>query len=453
MIINKKSPKIVDMLYKNRIINISENKNTFLFGVRGSGKTALLKRLFPSALYIDLLDESLYQNYLSDIGQFYETVNTFKNDALVIVDEIQRMPRLLNEVHRLIESSNRCFILTGSSARKTKVKGVNLLGGRAGTRLLHPFIPEELGKDFNLDQALRYGLLPIVWSSPDRGDKLKDYAETYLKEEIKAEALVRNLSSFARFLQVAGLYHGQAVNMSAIARESQISRYSVREFFSILEDTMLGFFLPAYYPKLRLKEQKSNKFYLIDPGLARALKKNFSPVSVEEKGFLFEGLIAQILRAYGDYHNLYESIYYWSSLEAKKTEVDFLLKRGEDLIAIEAKAKIQVSSQDYRGLRAISELPAVKRRIVVYLGKAIRKTDDGIEIWPFDFFCKNLREDFESPVVYEQKKTVGRRLPLMKENILLEPEKFSIYPSINEGQLEEYRGLDWKQNKKDKKGD
>ena len=378
------------MVYKNRIISIPENKNLFLFGTRGSGKTALLKRLFPSALYIDLLNESLYQSYLSNVEQFYETVHAFKDDGLVIVDEIQRMPRLLNEVHRLIESSNRRFILTGSSARKIKVKGVNLLGGRAGKMLLHPFVPEELGENFNLDQTLQYGLLPIVWSSTDRGDKLKDYTETYLKEEIKAEALVRDLPGFARFLEVAALYHGQIINMSAIARESQISRNSVREFFSILEDTMLGFFLPAYYPKLRLKEQKSNKFYLIDPGLARALKKNFGLVSIEEKGFLFEGLIAQILRAYGDYRNLYESVYYWSSLEAKKTEVDFLLKKGEALTAIEVKAKTQVSSQDYRGLKTIKELPAVQRRIVIYLGKTVRKTEDGIEIWPFDFFLEKL---------------------------------------------------------------
>ncbi len=368
------------------------------FGVRGSGKTKLLKRLFPSALYIDLLDETLYQDYLSNIGKFYETVSGFKNDGLVIVDEVQKMPNLLNEVHRLIESSQRRFILTGSSARKIKSRGVNLLGGRAGIKHLHPFTPEELGEDFNLDQALRYGLIPIVWSSHDRDDKLKDYAETYLKEEIKAEALVRHLPSFVRFLQTAGLYHGQVVNMSAVARESQISRDYVREFFSILEDTMLGFFLPAYYPKLRLREQKSYKFYLIDPGLARALKKNFGPVSTEEKGFLFEGLMAQLLRTYKDYRGLCEDIYYWSSLGSKQTEVDFLLKRGEELIAIEAKAKNDVSSQDYKGLKAIGELPGVKRRIVVYLGKTIRKTQEGIEIWPFDFFCQNLKENFKSSI-------------------------------------------------------
>ncbi|MCY4513335.1 MAG: ATP-binding protein [Bdellovibrionales bacterium] len=393
------------MIRKNRMLHIPENENNFLFGVRGSGKIDLLKRLFPPSpliLYIDLLDTSIYQDYLSNSGQFYETINAFRNDGLIIVDEIQKIPHLLDEVHRLIESSHRRFILTGSSARKIKAtKGVNLLGGRAGRKFLHPFLPEELGEDFNLKEALCYGLLPIVWSSTNRSSKLRAYTETYLTEEIKAEALVRNLPAFARFLEVAALYHGQVVNMSAIARDSGNKMHHMRNFFSILEDTMLGFFLPAYQAKLRVKEQKSNKFYLIDPGIARALKKNFGPVSVEEKGFLFEGLIAQILRAYKDYRDIYDTVYYWSSSEAKRTEVDFLLKRGTELIAIEVKAKTQVSSQDYRGLKAIKELPAVKRRIVVYLGKTIRKTEEGIEIWPFDFFCENLKEDFASPVVHK----------------------------------------------------
>ena len=265
------------MLFKKRLIQISGKKNIFLFGIRGSGKTRLLKRLFPSALYIDLLDQSLYQSFLSKIGLFYEKVNAFRDDGLVIVDEIQKMPELLDEAHRLIESSNRRFILTGSSARKMNAKKVNLLGGRAGKTFLHPFVPEELGKDFNLNEALRYGLIPIVWSHPDRGEKLKDYVETYLQEEIKAEALVKNLPAFARFLEIAGLCHGQAVNMSNIAREAQIQRREVKSFFSILEDTMLGFFLPAYSSKLKTREKKSPKFYLTDPGLARALKKNFWP--------------------------------------------------------------------------------------------------------------------------------------------------------------------------------
>ena len=437
------------MIRKNRIINIPSNENNFLFGVRGSGKTDLLKQLFPPSpltLYIDLLDRTVYQSYLSNIGQFYERVNAFRNDGLVIVDEIQKIPQLLDEVHRLIESSNRRFILTGSSARKIKAtEGVNLLGGRAGKKLLHPFTPEELGEDFNLNEALRYGLLPIVWSSVDRSSKLKAYTENYLTEEIKAEALVRNLPAFSRFLEVASLYHGQVINMTAVASDTQVSRHFVCNFFSILEDTMLGFFLRSYHPKLRVKEQKSNKFYLIDPGIARALKKNFGPVSVDEKGFLFEGLIAQILRAYKDYCDLYDDIYYWSSSEAKKTEVDFLLKRGKELVAIEVKAKTSVSNQDYRGLKAIGELPSVKRRIVVYMGKFIRKTADGIEIWPFDFFCKNLTENFESSVDYEYKKST-KQIPMKIEDLDLKPSRFP--SSEKEEQLDEYKKI-WNIDKKE----
>ena len=386
------------MKYKKRIIKLPEKQNILLCGVRGSGKTRFLKQNFPNALYIDLLNESLYQSYLSDISQFYQTVNASKPDGVVIVDEIQKMPRLLNEVHRLIEESAladpsccRQFILTGSSVRKLKKPGVNLLAGRVGKKNFYPFVPEELKQDFNLNMALRYGLLPIVWKDFDGRDfRLKAYVETYLKEEIKAEALVRNLSGFARFLEIAGLYHGQCVNMNAISRECQVLRKTVQDYFSILEDTMLGFFLPAYAPRLQLRERKHKKFYFIDPGIVRALKKHSGPVSAEEKGFLFKGLIAQMLRVYGDDCSLYDEMFYWSPLEAQKTEVDFLLKKGNHFIAIEVKARVQISSPEYKGLKAIQKLPSVKKRIVVYMGEAVRKTSDGIDIWPFEFFCKNL---------------------------------------------------------------
>ena len=400
--------------YKKRIIQFYQSENTLLFGVRSSGKTYLLNQRFPppEAKYIDLLDQQKYQSYLSDISKFYEEI-TASGNSLIIVDEIQKIPDLLNEVHRLIEQSARGesiprrFILTGSSMRKLKAPNVNLLAGRMGKLYLHPFVPEELGDDFNLDIALRYGMLPIVWSSGDRSRTLNRYVETYLREEIKAEALVRNLPGFTRFLEVASLCHGQTVNMSSIATKCEISHQSVRDFFSILEDTRLGFFLLPYSSTtLRIREKKQKKFYLIDPGIARTLKKNFGPVSNEEKGFLFEGLIAQLLRAYKDYYNIYEDIFYWSPAEAKKTEVDFLLKRkNDDLIAIEVKSNTQVSSKDYKGLKAIKDLPSVKKRIVIYLGKDIRKTEEGIEIWPFEFFCENLTQgnDFSTPV--SQKKT------------------------------------------------
>ena len=376
-------------MYKKRIINLPEKLSFFLIGVRGSGKTALLRKLFPEALYIDLLDESVYQSYLANVSLFYEKVSGFAEDGLVIVDEIQKMPRLLNEVHRLIESSSRRFILTGSSARKIKAPGVNLLAGRAGMLHLHPFVPEELGEDFDLETSLRYGLIPVVWSSPERDLSLKAYGQTYLKEEIKAEALVRNLPGFARFLTVASLYHGQVVNMSGIARECQVSRKTVCDFFSILEDTLLGFFLPAYYPKLRLREQKQSKFYFVDPGLVRSLKNSFGPLVPEERGSLLEGLVGQVLRAYNDYFPFYQDIFYWSAV-GSKTEVDFLLRTQQGLIGIEVKSRSQVSSKDYKGLKVIQDLPNVKKRILIYSGKDVRETQDGVSIWPFEVFCKKL---------------------------------------------------------------
>ena len=441
------------MIYKKRIIRLPEKENIFLFGLRGSGKTALLKQLFPDALYIDLLDQSEYQSHLSDISKFYNTVSAFKNnDLIVIVDEIQKIPSLLNEVHRLIEESSRGenpprrFILTGSSARKLKEPGINLLAGRAVTVALHPFIPEELEQDFNLKTALRYGLIPVVWSGQDKESKLKAYTETYLKEEIKAEALVRNLPGFTRFLEVAGLYHGQAVNMSAIARECQMPRHAVQDYFSILEDTMLGFFLPAYTSKLRLREKKNRKFYFADPGLTRALTKNFGPVSDQEKGALFEGLTAQILRAYKDYNSLYDEMFYWSPAEAQKTEVDFLLKRRDGLIAVEAKSGAQVSSKDYKGLKAIQNLPGIKKRILVYMGDTIRRTMDGIDIWPFSFFCQNLKEgnNFDSsPLSHEKKKKNNNfssaNVPTMENTIspAFRPSTLQIPPPDDEKDFEE----------------
>ena len=233
----------------------------------------------------------------------------------------------------------------------------------------------------------------MVWSSPDRAFALKSYTQLYLKEEIKAEGLTRNLPSFTRFLQVAGLYHAQVVNMSAIARESQVSRDSVRNFFSILEDTLLGFFLPAYSAKIRLREQRHPKFYFIDPGIARSLKRHSGDVSLEEKGHLLEGLVAQLLRTYDGYRGLYDGLFYWSSTGAKKTEVDFLLDRGGgEKVAIEVKSAQSVTRADYKGLRAISQLARVKRRIVVYLGSQQQQDGEGIEIWPFSHFCHMLQQ-------------------------------------------------------------
>jgi len=254
-----------------------------------------------------------------------------------MVDEVQRLPNLLNEVHRAIETGCYRFVLSGSSSRKLKRSGVNLLAGRAIRKTMHPFVPCELKGDFNLDEVLQFGTIPTVWQAEDKALTLEACAQMYLREEIQAEALVRNLPSFARFLPVAALMHGQVLNVSGAARDCGSHRNTVSSYIEILEDTLVAFRLPGYEAKLRVKERKHPKLYFMDPGLVRVLKKNTGSISVEEKGSLFEGWIASVLRAHNAYQNLFDDWYYWSSSESK-AEVDFLLRRADRFIAIEVKS-------------------------------------------------------------------------------------------------------------------
>ena len=209
----------------------------FLLGPRGVGKTTLIRSLKLASHEISLLDETRYQHYLARPGSFYEQLYVLKKGSWVFVDEIQRLPNLLNEIHRLIEDKKLHFILTGSSARKLRKAGVNLLAGRAVYRYLYPLTPMEMGKSFSLELALETGTIPLIWNAEDKRDTLKSYVQVYLKEEIQAEAIVRNLSGFARFLPVAALFHGQTINLSNIARDCEVARPTVSGFFQILEDT------------------------------------------------------------------------------------------------------------------------------------------------------------------------------------------------------------------------
>ena len=269
---------------------------------------------------------------------------------------MQRLPALLNEVHRFIEEKGLRFVLCGSSARKLKQAGVNLLAGRALYRAMHPFIPEELGERFALDDALQHGLLPIVWDSEDRAETLIAYTQMYLKEEIQAEALVRNLPGFARFLPVAALFHGQTLNVTNIARDAQVARTTVTGYLEILEETLLCFQLPAYETRLRVRERKLPKWYWCDPGIVRAMKKVTTPPTPEERGVLFEGLIAQLIRSYTDYRNLCDECFYWGTVAQTQTEVDFLLKRGGEFVAIEVKSGSTFAESWCKGLRVLADL-------------------------------------------------------------------------------------------------
>lgn len=362
----------------------------FLFGPRGVGKSTWLRAVFPDAHRIDLLNEALFQSYLADAGRFAGELRSVAPRSLVVLDEVQRLPSLLNEVHRHIEERHLRFVLCGSSARKLKTAGTNLLAGRAVRRQLHPFLPEELGQDFDLDDALRFGTLPVIWTAPDRGEALNAYAQLYLREEVQAEALVRNLPGFARFLPVAALFHGQVVNVAGIARDAGTARTTVAAYLEILEDTLLAFRLPAYETKLRVRERRHPKLYWADPGLARAMKRESGPPGSEERGHLFEGWVAGVLRAYRDYRSLFDDWGYWAAGNGSKVEVDFVLRRGRDLIAIEVRSGQKVFEADLRGLRAITELPGMKRRIVVCRGDRKQKTADGIEILPVASFLVEL---------------------------------------------------------------
>lgn len=365
----------------------------FLMGPRGSGKSTWLQATFKDAHVINLLSEDTYQRLLAGPGLFANELRTVPEGKWVIVDEVQRLPGLLNEVHRFIEEKRMRFVLCGSSARKLKRAGVNLLAGRAFHRSMHPFVPEELGARFNIEKALRYGLLPIVWDSSAKEETLAAYAQTYLKEEIQAEALVRNLPGFARFLPIAALLHGQNVNVTNIAREAGVARTTVAGFLDILEETLLCFRLPAYEAKLRVRERKLPKWYWCDPGIVRAMKRTKGSLAPEERGALFEGLVAQMLRAYRGYRDTFDEMHYWAPSGGSNTEVDFLLVRGEDLIAVEAKSGHTFMEGWCKGLRAVARLKGLKRRIIVYPEGPVLETEDGIEVFHFQHFADLLAGD------------------------------------------------------------
>lgn len=365
------------------------NNSFFLFGPRGSGKSTWLKKQFQSAKLINLLDEKLYHSYLEDIGLFYDELKSLEKDAWVVVDEIQRLPNLLNEAHRLIEDHSLKFVLTGSSARKLKSSGVNLLAGRASRLNMYPFTPKELGKHFNLETVLEFGSLPLIWSSENRAEALEAYVQMYLKEEIKAEALVRNLSGFVRFLPILALYNGQTLNVSSTARDAGVSRTTVNGFIEILEDTLLINKLPAYQSSLSVREKKHPKVYWIDCGLVRASKKQKGPLALEEKGGLFESYIFNLLKMKMEYESAFDEMSYWAPSNSKNLEVDFILKTGSELMALEVKTSKRVRPEDLKGLKAVKDLKGLKRRVLVYLGsKKIER--EGIEIIPFEVFQKEF---------------------------------------------------------------
>jgi predicted AAA+ superfamily ATPase len=362
----------------------------FLLGPRGTGKTTWVRAELPKAHRVDLLDEARYHGYLADPSLFAAELRAVPVGSWVVVDEVQRLPGLLNEVHRAIEERRLRFALTGSSARKLRRGGTNLLGGRARQLTMFPFVPEELGPSFRLERALRHGTLPLVGDADEPEATLNAYVQTYLKEEIQAEGTARNLGAFARFLPIAGLMHGQSLNIASIARDAGAARQTVTGYVQILEDTLLATTLEAFEARLRIRERRHPKFYWNDPGIARAVKRQLGPVTAEERGSLLEGLVFMLLRFYRERANLCDGIAYWAPSEAHATEVDFVLTRRRDRAALEVKATRTLRPTDLRGLRAIGELDGLRRRVLVYLGREALMTPDGIDVWPFARFADAL---------------------------------------------------------------
>lgn len=358
----------------------------FLLGLRGAGKSSWARAQFRDAYFVDLLDESRYQTLLANPALLAAEMRDLPARRVVVLDEVQRVPALLNEAHRAIETTRRRFVLLGSSARRLKTATTNLLAGRAAVCTMYPLVPAELGADFDLERILRFGSIPVIWQAEEPRAALDAYVQLYVKEEIRAEALVRNLPAFLRFLPVAGLFHGQVINIAGLARDAATARSTVEGYLNILQDTLLATLLPAFEPRLRVRERQHPKLYWVDPGLARATKRQLGPVGAEERGPLFEGWILTVLRAHNEQSELFEEIAYWAPAQARQTEVDFLLRRGHDYIALEVKSSSRFSPTVLSGLRAIGELEHLVRRIIVYLGDQRMRTNEGIEAWPLNVF-------------------------------------------------------------------
>ena len=306
------------------------------------------------------------------------------HDKIVIIDEIQKMPSLLDEVHFLIEEKGIHFLLTGSSARKLRRGGVNLLGGRAWTRHLHPLTSVELGERFDLSKAINRGLLPSIYFSESAEDDLRAYVGTYLREEIAAEGLTRNIPAFGRFLEVAALCNGQLLNYTKISNDAQVARSTVQEYFQILKDTLVAYELTPWKRSIKRKPLSTSKLYFFDCGVARYLQKRsqIMPGS-PEFGELLETLIFHELVSYCDYQGEIE-LDYWRSKSG--FEVDFIL---DSSTAIEVKASKIAHAQDLKGLKMLREEGKLKKFMLVCMEKEPRMID-GIEIIPVDLFLKKL---------------------------------------------------------------
>jgi predicted AAA+ superfamily ATPase len=361
----------------------------FLWGPRQSGKTTLLRSTYPDARWLDLLKADEFRRYTERPELLRQELRA-EPAAQVVIDEVQKVPALLDEVHWLIENTKTKFALCGSSARKLKRGAGNLLGGRALRYELFGMTAAELGSAFDLDRVLNRGYLPRIYEAERAGRLLVAYVADYLREEVAAEGLVRNLPVFSRFLDVAALSDGDLVNFSNIARDCGVSTPTVQSYFQILVDTLLGHWLPAYTARPKRRVIGAPKFFFGDVGVVNHLAKRGAVARGGELyGRAFENWVFHELTAAIAYQESSSELFYWRL--ASGIEVDFVIDHVR--IAIEVKASAKIGGDHLKGLRAIAiDHPKVKRRLVVCLEPRRRITDEGIEILPVDAFLSELQQ-------------------------------------------------------------
>ena len=370
----------------------------FLFGPRGTGKSTWLQQLLPEALRLDLLDASLFLELSRDPHLIEAMIGNRPENSWVVLDEIQKIPALLDEVHRLMESRRWRFALCGSSARKLRRGGANLLAGRALTLSMESFSYAELGEGFNLDFALNWGMLPFVHNEPDTAaDILAAYVNTYLKEELQVEGLIRNVPPFVRFLAVAGQINGQILNIQNISREAAVARSTVDTYFAVLRDTLVGHILPSWRPGLKVREAAQPKFYWFDPGVARASAGLLrDPLDRLWQGTALETLVYHELRVYNEVSGKHRQITYYRTPAG--VEIDFIIETARRrpgnpprVVGIEVKRADRWNRAWNKPMRNLAGTSGVKvdRMIGVYCGSRIYHFDD-IEILPLEGFLDAL---------------------------------------------------------------
>ncbi len=366
--------------------------SVFLFGPRGTGKSTWIKKEFPEATKYDLLDLREAIRLQREPSVLYDEVSILPPGSWVVIDEVQRVPELLDVAHRAIETKELRFVLSGSSARKLKRGGSNLLAGRAATTSMFPLVTAEVGEGLEITRALVTGMLPRAITDPDPRPFLRAYAETYLQEEIRAEALTRNIGGFSRFLEIAARQNGQLTNVAGIARDSQAARSTVEGYFEILADTLIGSWLPPWKLKSANKQVGHSKFYFFDAGVARALSGRLPyPPSSEETGPLLETFVLGEVRAFLAYSGLHYPMHFWRTHDG--AEVDLFLETGDGFLAVEMKSGERWDRRFERGFGRLGELMAPKkvRCVGIFMGPRELSAGD-VRVLPVGDFLRELWE-------------------------------------------------------------